>query len=137
MFKIFNGGRKSKKSVFRKKKENINKIWKMLFDLEFVHYQKYNKGLVKKLLEYKFDEFNKNKTRGERFMFLVNCIELVRGGPCRFFINELYYNDLKEMYSGNKDEGNALSVYWTKSCEYIHNAFPSSLFPLYISFKSL
>jgi hypothetical protein len=119
LFKIFNGGRKSKKYVFRKKKENINKIWKMLFDLEFVHYQKYNKGLVKKLLEYKFDEFNKNKTRGERFMFLVNCIELVRGGPCRFFINELYYNDLKEMYSGKKDEGNALSVYWTKSCEYM------------------
>ena len=119
MFKIFNGGRKSKKSVFRKKKENINKIWKMLFDLEFVHYQKYNKGLVKKLLEYKFDEFNKNKKRGERFMFLVNCIELVRGGPCRFFINELYYKDLKEMYSGEKDERNALSVYWTKSCEYM------------------
>ena len=106
MFKIFNGGRKSKKSVFRKKKENINKIWKMLFDLEFVHYQKYNKGLVKKLLEYKFDEFNKNKTRGERFMFLVNCIELVRGGPTRFFINEVYYNDLKEMYSGKEDEQN-------------------------------
>jgi len=119
MFKIFNGGRKSKKSVFRKKKENINKIWKMLFDLEFVHYQKYNKGLVKKLLEYKFDEFNKNKKRGERFMFLVNCIELVRGGPCRFFINELYYKDLKEMYSGEKDEHNALSVYWAKSCEYM------------------
>ena len=119
MFKIFNGGRKSKKSVFRKKRENINKIWKMLFDLEFVHYQKYNKGLVKKLLEYKFDEFNKNKKRGERFMFLVNCIELVRGGPCRFFINELYYKDLKEMYSGEKDERNALSVYWTKSCEYM------------------
>lgn len=119
MFKIFNGGRKSKKSVFRKKRENINKIWKMLFDLEFVHYQKYNKGLVKKLLEYKFDEFNKNKKRGERFMFLVNCIELVRGGPCRFFINEVYYNDLKEMYCGEKDERNALSVYWTKSCEYM------------------
>ena len=64
MFKIFNGGRKSKKSVFRNKRENVNKIWKMLFELEFVHYQKYNKGLVKKLLEYKFDEFNKNKTRG-------------------------------------------------------------------------
>ena len=60
--------------------------------------------MVKKLLEYKFDEFNKNKKRGERFMFLVNCIELVRGGPCRFFINEVYYNDLKEMYSGKKDE---------------------------------
>ena len=119
MFKIFNGGRKSKKSVFRKKKENINKIWKMLFDLEFVHYQKYNKGLVKKLLEYKFDEFNKNKKRGERFMFLVNCIELVRGGPCRFFINELYYKDLKEMYSGKENEQNALSVYWAKSCEYM------------------
>ena len=39
----------------------------------------------------------KNKKRGERFMFLVNCIELVRGGPCRFFINEVYYNDLKEI----------------------------------------
>ena len=119
MFKIFNGGRKSKKSVFRKKKENINKIWKMLFDLEFVHYQKYNKGLVKKLLEYKFDEFNKNKKRGERFMFLVNCIELLRGGPCRFFINEVYYKDLKEIYNGKKDERNALSVYWAKSCEYL------------------
>ena len=110
---------KVKNLFLEKKKENINKIWKMLFDLEFVHYQKYNKGLVKKLLEYKFDEFNKNKTRGERFMFLVNCIELVRGGPCRFFINDLYYKDLKEMYSGEKDEHNALSVYWAKSCEYM------------------
>ena len=119
MFKIFNAGKKSKKAVFRKKKEYIYKIWEMLFDLEFVKNPKYNKGLVKRLLEYKLDEFGKNKKRGERFMFLVNCIELVRGGPNRLFINEVFYNDLMEMYNGKKDERNALTVFWTNSCKYM------------------
>ena len=106
MFKIFNSGEKISKGGFRKKKEYVYKIWEVLFDLEFVKNNKYNNGLVKRLMEYKFNEFDKNKKRGERFMFLVNSIELVRGGPDRLFINEVYYNDLMEMYNVNniKDE---------------------------------
>ena len=99
MFKIFNSGEKISKGGFRKKKEYVYKIWEKLFDLEFVKNNKYNNGLVKRLMEYKFDEFDKNKKRGERFMFLVNSIELVRGGPDRLFINEVYYNDLMDKYN--------------------------------------
>ena len=101
MFKIFNSGEKISKGGFRKKKEYVYKIWEKLFSLEFVKNNKYNNGLVKRLMEYKFDEFDKNKKRGERFMFLINCIELLRGGPNRLFINEVYYNDLMEMYNVN------------------------------------
>ena len=68
MFKIFNRGSKTKKYCFNKKKEYIYKIWKMLFDLPIVK----ENELVKKILEYKYKEFDKK--RGERFMFLVNCI---------------------------------------------------------------
>jgi len=70
MFKIFYGGIKGNPE-FRKKKENIYKIWKMLFNLEFLNDD------IRKLFDYKVKEFEK-KTRGERFMFLVNSIQLVR-----------------------------------------------------------
>ena len=102
MFKIFNSGEKISKGGFRKKKEYVYKIWEKLFSLEKVK----NNELIKKVLNYKFDEFDKNKKRGERFMFLVNCIELVRGDENRLFINEVYYNDLMEIYNVNniKDE---------------------------------
>ena len=92
MFKIFNSGEKISKGGFRKKKEYIYKIWEKLFSLEKVK----NNELIKKVLNYKFYEFDKNKKRGERFMFLVNCIELLR-------IDKKYdeYNDLMDKYNVN------------------------------------
>ena len=103
MFKIFNRGRKGS-PVFRKKRENIYKIWKMLYELDYV---KDNPTIIK-LFDYKLEEFNK-KNRGERFMFMVNCIQLVRGNTELINLNNL--NDLKQYYSLdsiNEEE----CIYW-------------------------
>ena len=71
MFKIFNGKKKGDVMRFRRK-DNIYMIWEYLFSRENVK----GNGIYKELLEYKLREFYK-LNRGERFMFLVNSIDLV------------------------------------------------------------
>ena len=103
MFKIFNRARKGS-PVFRKKRENIYKIWKMLYELDYV---KDNPTIIK-LFDYKLEEFNK-KNRGERFMFMVNCIQLVRGNTELINLNNM--EELEDQYSiGSLNEQDLL--YW-------------------------
>ena len=71
MFKIFNGKKKGDVMRFRRK-DNIYMIWEYLFSRKNVK----GNGIYKELLEYKLREFYK-LNRGERFMFLVNSIDLV------------------------------------------------------------
>ena len=71
MFKIFNGKKKGDKVRFRRK-DNIYMIWEYLFNNKLVKKNKY----INKVLNYKLVEFYK-LNRGERFMFLVNSIDLV------------------------------------------------------------
>jgi hypothetical protein len=98
IFKIFNRGSKTKKYCFNKKKEYIYKIWKILFDLPIVK----ENDIIKKVLDYKYNEFDKK--RGERFMFLVNCIELLRDNGNRVPDKEKskkIYNSLINCYDIN------------------------------------
>jgi hypothetical protein len=98
MFKIFNRGSINDKYCFNRKKEYIYKIWKMLFDLPIVT----ENDIVKKVLDYKYNEFDKK--RGERFMFLVNCIELLRDNGKRIPDKERIkkmYNSLIDCYDIN------------------------------------
>ena len=109
MFKIFNGNKKGDKVRFRRK-QNIYMIWEYLFSRENVK----GNGRYKELLEYKLREFHK-LNRGERFMFLVNSIDLVMkcDGKETIFINvhisqicqELsrYEQDFVEMYKKNME----------------------------------
>jgi len=104
MFKIFNGKKKGDVMRFRRK-DNIYMIWEYLFSRENVK----GNGRYKELLEYKLREFYK-LNRGERFMFLVNSIDLVMkcDGKETIFVNvhisqicqELsrYHEDFVEMY---------------------------------------
>jgi len=109
MFKIFNGNKTGDKVRFRRK-QNIYMIWEYLFSRENVK----GNGRYKELLEYKLREFHK-LNRGERFMFLVNSIDLVMkcDGKETIFINvhisqicqELsrYEQDFVEMYKKNME----------------------------------
>lgn len=109
MFKIFNGNKKGDKVRFRRK-QNIYMIWEYLFSRENVK----GNGRYKELLEYKLREFHK-LNRGERFMFLVNSIDLVMkcDGKETIFVNvhisqicqELsrYEQDFVEMYKKNME----------------------------------
>ena len=65
LFKIFNNKNKISKGGFRKKKEYIYKIWEVLFILNKKKYD----SLMKKIFEYKFDEFDKNKKEGRDLCF--------------------------------------------------------------------
>ena len=109
MFKIFNGKKKGDKVRFRRK-DNIYMIWEYLFSRENVK----GNGRYKELLEYKLREFYK-LNRGERFMFLVNSIDLAMkcDGKETIFVNvhisqicqELsrYQQDFEEMYKKNME----------------------------------
>ena len=112
MFKIFNGKKKGDKVRFRRK-DNIYMIWEYLFSRENVK----GNGIYKELLEYKLREFYK-LNRGERFMFLVNSIDLVMkcDGKETIFVSvhisqirkelDKYEKDFVEMY-------NYSMLYWT------------------------
>ena len=105
MFKIFNGNKKGNVMRFRRK-DNIYMIWEYLFSRKNV---KCLNG-YKELLEYKLREFYK-LNRGERFMFLVNSIDLVMkcDGKENVFVNihvsqirkelDKYEKDFVEMYN--------------------------------------
>ena len=105
MFKIFNGNKKGNVMRFRRK-DNIYMIWEYLFSRKNV---KCLNG-YKELLEYKLREFYK-LNRGERFMFLVNSIDLVMkcDGKENVFVNihisqirkelDKYEKDFMEMYN--------------------------------------
>ena len=71
MFKIFKGGKKGDAVRYRRK-DNIYMVWEYLFDTEVV---KAN-SVYKKVMDYKLNEFFK-LGRGERFMFLCSCIDMV------------------------------------------------------------
>ena len=99
MFKIFNGNKKGNVMRFRRK-DNIYMIWEYLFSRKNV---KYLNG-YKELLEYKLREFYK-LNRGERFMFLVNSIDLVMkcDGKENVFVNIHISQILKELDRYQKD----------------------------------
>jgi hypothetical protein len=99
MFKIFNGNKKGNVMRFRRK-DNIYMIWEYLFSRKNV---KCLNG-YKELLEYKLREFYK-LNRGERFMFLVNSIDLVMkcDGKENVFVNIHISQILKELDKYEKD----------------------------------
>ena len=99
MFKIFNGNKKGNVMRFRRK-DNIYMIWEYLFSRKNV---KCLNG-YRELLEYKLREFYK-LNRGERFMFLVNSIDLVMkcDGKENVFVNIHISQILKELDKYQKD----------------------------------
>jgi len=70
MFKIFNKGEEGDVVRYRRK-ENIYMIWKYLFDRKNIK----NNPVLRKCLEYRFEEFKK-KNRHERYIFLSASIDM-------------------------------------------------------------
>jgi len=70
MFKIFNKGEEGDVVRYRRK-ENIYMIWKYLFDRKNIK----NNLVLRKCLEYRFEEFKK-KNRHERYIFLSASIDM-------------------------------------------------------------
>jgi len=111
MFKIFNGEKKGDVMRFRRK-DNIYMIWEYLFSRENVK----GNGIYKELLEYKLREFYK-LNRGERFMFLVNSIDLVMkcDGKETIFVS-VYISQIRKELS--RYEQDFVEMY-KKSMEYM------------------
>ena len=111
MFKIFNGKKKGDVIRFRRK-DNIYMIWEYLFSRENVK----GNGKYKELLEYKLREFYK-LNRGERFMFLVNSIDLVMkcDGKETIFVS-VYISQIRKELS--RYEQDFVEMY-KKSMEYM------------------
>ena len=107
MFKIFYGGWKGPVMLngVTKNREYIYKIWNMLYNIDNINDD------VKKLFDYRLNEFGK-KSRGERFMFLTNCIQLVRqnGALIKTPTNSKKIS-LEDHYSTGKISNEELS-YW-------------------------
>ena len=97
MFKIFKGGKKGDAVRYRRK-DNIYMVWEYLFDTEVV---KAN-SVYKKVMDYKLNEFFK-LGRGERFMFLCSCIDMVMKCSDSEEISKEKLSSLREMYYGPND----------------------------------
>jgi len=110
MFKIFNGGKKGDVVRFRRK-ENIYMIWEYLFSRENIKENKY----FRQVLEYKLREFYK-LNRGERFMFLVNSIDLAMVCNCSEHNLDDFEEELVERYDAI---GKEYEKYLRKSMEYM------------------
>ena len=97
MFKIFKGEKKGDTVRYRRK-DNIYMVWEYLFDTEVV---KAN-SVYKKAMDYKLNEFFK-LGRGERFMFLCSCIDMVMKCSDSEEISKEKLSSLQEMYYGPND----------------------------------
>ena len=110
MFKIFDGNKKGDVVRFRRK-DNIYMIWEYLFNNELVKKNKY----INKVLNYKLVEFYK-LGRGERFMFLVNSIDLVMKYSNS---NEECENKYRELLKKYRKENVNIKEIMKKSAEYL------------------
>ena len=112
MFKIFYGSRKGPVTLngVTKNRENIYKIWNMLYNLDYIN------DSVKELFDYRLNEFAK-KSRGERFMFLTNSIQLVRNNGVLIKTQSNTDRKLLEEYYSIDNISDDEVVYWTEQAE--------------------